>query len=599
MHFMHNFLSFIKKFSIPSKKDLLISYKSFSKKELMIFIVSLVIATISLLIILIKVNNYFMVTVPANGGSITEGIIGIPTLINPVLAVSDADKDLTSIIYSGLMRKTKDGTLIPDIAEEYPVSPNGLEYTFKIRNDAKFHDGVKITADDIIFTIEKIKDPLIKSPKKSEWDAISVEKIDNNTVVFKMKQPNISFINNTTIGILPFHAWKNITVPEFSLSALNNTKAIGSGPYKIESVSKNKDNVPEKYMMKRFNSFTLGKPHIKYLNVITFANEKDLIKALTSRSIDQASGISPQNAKKAENSKYTVHTTTLPRMFGLFFNKNKIFEDKNVIQAINKAIDKQDIVNQVLEGYGSIINNPIPEIIFKDAENENNFSLEEANSILEKAGWVLGEDGIRQKGGLSSITKTKKVGKKTVTEKVTVDNGPIIKLAFSITTGDTPELKKSIEIIKNQLLRIGVQVEAKIYETGQLNRLIKERDYESLFFGQIINHGYDLYSFWHSSQKNYPGNNISMYENKKIDTILEEIRKTSDKVILDNKYRDFVNEFNKDLPALFIYSPKHLYATSKSLINISLDTINTPSDRFISIYDWYASIDHVWKIFTK
>ena len=132
----------------------------------MIFIVSLVIATISLLIILIKVNNYFMVTVPANGGSITEGIIGIPTLINPVLAVSDADKDLTSIIYSGLMRKTKDGTLIPDIAEEYPVSPNGLEYTFKIRNDAKFHDGVKITADDIIFTIEKIKDPLIKSPKK-------------------------------------------------------------------------------------------------------------------------------------------------------------------------------------------------------------------------------------------------------------------------------------------------------------------------------------------------------------------------------------------------------------------------------------------------
>jgi len=598
---MHKFLLFIKEFYIPKKKELLDAYASFSKKELFVFISSLIVAIIAIFLILGKINDSFMVEVPTNGGTVTEGIIGTPTLINPVLALSDADKDLTAIVYSGLMRKDTNGNFIPDLAESYTVSPDGINYTFVIRKNAKFHDGVKVTADDVIFTINKIKDPLIKSPRVG-WDVVTVSKKDDSTVVFTLNKPYISFMDNTTIGILPLHIWKNVTTTEFGLSPLN-IKSIGSGPYKIDSVSKNTNGIPEKYFLKYFKDFTLETPHIKYLNIISYANEKDLIKAMLSHSIDQAGGISPEKASSLEEAGYAIHTATLPRIFGIFFNsnKNKIFANKTVIQALNKAIDKQDIVNKVLSGYGVVVNSPIPETILSDKSNTNtvNTSIDEANELLDKNGWVKGEDGIRSQGGTKTVTQTKKVGKKTVTTKTQVSTGTATKLTFSLTTGDTPEFKYAATLIKEQLEKIGAQVDIKIYETGQLNQIIRARDYEFLLFGQDIKHESDLFSFWHSSQKNDPGYNIALYSNAKVDNILESIQKTTEYEQRIAKYKDFVSEFNKDLPAILIYSPKYIYATSKELSNVSLNTITIPSDRFAPLYKWYANKDHVWKIFTN
>ncbi len=235
---MHNFLTFIKEFKIPQKKELKNARASFSRKEFNIFTIIIIVAIISMLSIIGRINASFMVAIPADGGTITEGIIGMPILVNPVLALSDADKDLTSLVYSGLMRKMPDGSFINDLAESYNISSDGMTYTFILKKKgAKFQDGSKITANDIVFTIEKIKDPLIKSPRKIGWDGVSVSKKDDNTIIFTLKQPYISFLDNTTIGILPLHIWKNVTPAEFGLSPLN-IKAVGSGPYKIDSVSK-------------------------------------------------------------------------------------------------------------------------------------------------------------------------------------------------------------------------------------------------------------------------------------------------------------------------------------------------------------------------
>ena len=596
---MHKFLLFIKELHIPKKQELKDAYASFSKKQLCIFISILAVALFSALLILIRINNKYTVEIPTNGGTITEGIIGIPTLINPVLALSDADKDMTSIIYSGLMRKSSNGTFIPDLAESYTISPDGLNYTFILRKDAKFHDGVKVTADDVIFTINKIKDPLIKSPRMG-WDVVNVKKQDDQTIIFTLNKPYISFMDNTIIGILPMHIWKNVTATEFSLSPLN-LKAIGSGPYKIQSFSKNKDGIPEKYVLKYFNDFTLGTPHIKYINIISYANEKDLIKAMTSHIVDQAGGISPENASILKESGYSINTAVLPRIFGIFFNsnKNKIFEDKNVINAFSYAIDKQSIVDKILYGYGTTINSPIPETIFSYDLTQTPSSVDEANKLLDNAGWTKDTDGIRVHSGTKTVTTTKKVGKKTVTTKTQVNTGPSTKLSFSLVTGNTPELQDTANLIKEQLGKIGVQVDIKIYETGQLNQLIRSRDYELLLFGQDIKHESDLFSFWHSSQKTDPGYNIALYSNTKVDNILETTQKIIDYDKRIIKYKDFVDEFNKDTPAILIYSPKYLYATSKELGDLSIKTLTVPSDRFAPMYKWYANTDHVWKIFTN
>lgn len=599
---MRKFILFIKEFHIYKKKELLGAVASFSKKQFIIFVGILFIAIMSVIIIIGKINSMFLVDVPVKGGTIIEGIIGVPTLINPVIALSDADKDLSALVYSGLMRKTPEGSFIPDLAESYTVSPDGMSYTFIIRKDAKFHNNTEVTADDVIFTIEKIKDPIIKSPRKMGWDGVTVSKKDNYTVVFTLAQPYISFIDNTTIGILPSNLWKSVSPTEFNLSTLN-VKAIGSGPYKIKSVSKNSDGVSEKFKLIQFDDFTLGKPLVKYFNIISYANEKDLVKALLNNSIDQAGGISSENAESIKKGNFTIHTATLPRIFGIFFNsnKNKIFEDQTVIKAFDKALYKQEIIDNVLNGYGSVVNSPIPEKIIKNDlnQNYNNQVIDETNLMLDRAGWIKGEDGIRTKGGTTTKTITKKVGKKTVTQtiKTTV---PATRLSFSLTTGDTQELKATTLLIKEQLAKIGAEVDIKkIYETGQLNQLIRAREYEALFFGQVINHESDLYSFWHSSQRTDPGLNIAMYSNKKVDSILESVQKTpkiEDRIL---KYKDLVDEFNNNIPALLIYSPKYLYVTSPKLNNINFENITIPSDRFASIYTWSANTDQVWKIFTK
>jgi peptide/nickel transport system substrate-binding protein len=599
---MHKFILFIKEFHIYKKQELLDAVASFSKKQFLIFIGLLFVAIISVITLLVKVNSLFLVDVPVSGGTVTEGIVGVPTLINPVISLTDADKDLTAIVYSGLMRKTSDGKFIPDLAESFTISPDGINYTFTIKKDAKFHNNTKVTADDVIFTIEKIKDPTIKSPRKMGWDGINVTKKDDYTVVFTLAKPYISFIDNTTIGILPSSLWKDVDADKFNLSPLN-IKAVGSGPFKIKSVTKNSDGISEQYKLERFNDFTLGEPRIKYLNIISYANEKDLVKALLDNSIDQAGGISSENTEDIKKGEYNIHTATLPRIFGIFFNsnKNKIFADQTVIKAFNDALYKQEIIDDVLGGYGSVVNSPIPEKILQINSDKkfSNTIIDETNLMLDRAGWVKGADGIRTKGGTTTSTVTKKVGKKTVTQTVKT-SGPVTRLSFSLTTGDTQELKQTTLLIKDQLAKIGAEVDIKkIYESGQLNQLIRAREYEALFFGQVINHESDLYSFWHSSQIVDPGLNIAMYNNKKADSILEAIQKIPRAEDRVNKYKELGNEFNSNIPALLIYSPKYLYVTSPKLNNISFENITIPSDRFASIYSWSADTDQVWKIFAK
>jgi peptide/nickel transport system substrate-binding protein len=600
---MNNFLSYTKKFNTSNKPVLGNAIASFSKTQFTVFIISLAVATFAVLFMLIQINNTFIVEVPSEGGTITEGIIGAPTLINPVLALSDADKDLTAIVYSGLMRKGENGILIPDLADAYDVSANGLIYTFSIKKSATFQDGTPVTASDVLFTINKIQDPLIKSPRKTGWDGIVVTKKDNMTIVFTLSKPYISFMNNTTIGILPEHVWKNVTTAEFGLSTLN-IKAIGSGPYKIVSVSKNSDGIPQKYQLTRSPLFSLGEPHVKNFTIVSYANEKELINALVSHNIDQAGGVSAENAKLLTDNGYRISASTLPRIFGMFWNSvnNKVLADHTVISALDMALDRQAIIDQVLAGYGTIIHTPIPSTILPESGIYTNGTIDQANLLLDKAGWTMGTDGIRSRGGMTTVIQkiTNKKTKKVTTKSVTVPSKqPSTRLEFSLTTGDTPELKQSSQLIKQQLARIGVLVDVKIYETGPLNQLIRTRRYEALFFGQVINNESDLFAFWHSSQKADPGLNVAMYSNPSVDTLLLSAQKTLSPDVRMNKYKDFITAFNKDTPALLIYSPKYLYATSKDLDHILIGNVSVPSDRFSLIYTWYASKDRVWKIFTK
>ncbi|HPS21702.1 MAG TPA: ABC transporter substrate-binding protein [Candidatus Paceibacterota bacterium] len=584
---MKKLKNFLSSFKFPKKAELKSAFSLFSKKEWYIFGTLILILTVTTILVVRSVNNYFMTNVPMSGGSISEGIVGTPRFVNPVLAISDADRDLTSLVYSGLMRKNIDGSLVPDLAESYEISKDGLTYTFTLKDNIFFHDKEKVTADDVLFTINTIKDPLTKSPKKGSWDGIGVEKIDDKTIKFILKQPYTAFLENTTIGIIPEHIW---TGSHIELNEAN-TNPIGSGPYEITSSSKNSSGMVTKYSLSAFKKFTLGKPYIKKITLRFYSNEDDLVSALESGEVDQASSISAVNAEILKDKKFNIISSPLPRVFGLFFNPNQaqVFTDKNVIKAINLAVDKDKIVREVLDGYGVVIDDPIPpnmmayQRLSSDNETSHEEQIKKAQEILAKDGWTKNEEGFLVK---TTTDKKKKTSSQT--------------LAFTISTGNAPELSKAAELIQTDLSTLGIQVEVKTFEIGNLNQtVIRPRQYDALLFGQIINHESDLFAFWHSSQRKDPGLNVAMYTNAKVDKILEEAFVTMNDQARMKKYAQFEEEVKKDMPAVFLYSPSFIYVISKNLQGVSIDHIASPSDRFLNSYSWYVNTDKVWKIFAR
>src|SRR3989338_1605599 len=181
---------------LPKKEEINSVFKAFSKKEKMVFVLLFLTLCISTLLILQSINKSLMTEVPFRGGSVSEGIIGTARFINPVLAISPADQDMVSLVYSGLMRKNPDGTVTPDLAEKYEMSNDGLTYTFTLRDKIYFHDGKPVTADDVVFTVSEAKDSIIKSPRQVDWDGGSIAKIDERTVQFSLRQPFPSFLEN-------------------------------------------------------------------------------------------------------------------------------------------------------------------------------------------------------------------------------------------------------------------------------------------------------------------------------------------------------------------------------------------------------------------
>lgn len=582
---MENLYSRIRS-KLPKQQEINIAFSSFSKKEWIVFASFFAVLLLSTMLILQSINKSFMVSVPVHGGKITEGIVGTPRFVNPILANSPVDQDLVTLLYSGLMRKDSSGKLIPDLAEKYEMKENGLIYIFTLKDNIYFHDTKPVTVDDILFTINKVKDGVIKSPKKINWDGVSVEKIDEKTVKFNLKQSYASFLESTTLGIMPAHLWEGSPIE------LNNTNTnpVGSGPYQISKVNKQSSGVINYYELTSFKKFALGEPYIKNITLRFYANEDTLLTALLNGEVTQISSITPKNAKILKEKEYQVASSVLPRVFGLFFNQsqNQLFVNKTIITAIDEAIDKNRIVREVLGGYGVAIEDPIPPnmIAYQKLNEKNSISREEklqkVQDSLAKDGWKLGPEGFLEK------TTTEK--KKKVT---TV-------LAFSISTGNAPELAQAAQFIKEDLSAIGMRVDVKTFEVGNLNQnVIRPRKYDALLFGQIINHESDLFAFWHSSQRKDPGLNVAMYTNTKVDKILEEAFTTIDEASRIKKYAQFEDEIKKDMPTVFLYSPDFIYVVSSKLKGLSATSAISPGDRFLDIYTWYIETENVWKIFTQ
>lgn len=572
-----------KRFSFPKEAVLKKALRNFSPAEKSVFYTLVAIFIFTSVAMLYRVNSAYLVKVPIQGGSVVEGVVGNPRFINPVLALSESDRTLTSLVYSGLMRISESGQVENDLAENVDISDDGLVYTAQLRPDAKFHDGAQVTADDVLFTIQKILDAHIKSPMYGDWSGVHVEKVDDTTVRFVLKKAYAPFISNLTVGILPRHIWKNVTNDEFAFSQFN-TLPVGAGPYKVDTVTRNSGGIPDYYELVPFEENTLGTPYISKLIFRFYPSERALLAAYDNGDVDSVSGISPEQARTL-TSDAQVLSSPLPRVFGVFFNQsvNQALRDKDVRKALDLAAPKQDIVNDVLQGFGTPIDSPLPPSLFpwtlSEEKKTDSERMEEAAALLAKAGWTKNpQSGILEKKSKSGT----------------------ITLSFSISTSNAPELRAVAEKLETAWQELGAKVEVAVYETGDLNQsVIRPRKFEALLFGEVVGSDADVYPFWHSSQRNDPGLNIALYANSKVDKILEDARRESDPIKRDKLYQDFNKEIQNDIPVVSLYAPNFIYVVPKNLNAVSLGNLSQPNNRFSGIRKWYVETDNVWKLFVR
>ena len=307
--------------------------------------------------LLAGVSVALTVEVPEHGGTYTEGVVGTPRFVNPLLAISDTDRDLSELIYSGLMKDDADGSLsAPDLASSYSISADKLTYTFTLKDDARFQDGTPVTADDVAFTVQQAQNPDIKSPLRANWQGIDVEVLDPRTISFTLKSPYAPFLENTTLGILPKHLWQGVTAEEFPFTTLN-AKPIGSGPYLVLGVDQNSSGIPTDY---RLSAFAGGvrPPYIGTFVMRFYPDATTLERAFNQGEVGAAYGVDPSAVTAA----HSVNEAIFGRVFAVFFNQNQnaIFADPAVRQALDAAIDKDALITSVLGGYGSAIDGPLP-----------------------------------------------------------------------------------------------------------------------------------------------------------------------------------------------------------------------------------------------
>lgn len=548
----------------------------------------LVISVLGLLFVALAGYNLFvfgkslLVEVPISGGTLIEGAIGSPRFINPVLAITRADYDLMALTYSGILRLSPSGDLVNDLAESVTVSDDGKVYNIILRDDRYFHDGVKVTADDVAFTIGLIQKAGLKSPIRGNWSGVTVEVINSRELNLVLESPYAPFKENLTLGILPKHIWQTLSEEEFPFSQ-RNVEPIGSGPYQVASIKRGSDGLVSEYVLEPSADYK-NETHIKEIIVRYYPNEESVANALKRGEITSTAALGERWLATLDHDQYQFISEPLPRVFSIFFNQNRtpVLRDAAVRQALNAAIDRDELISRALYGYGRSTDSPLPagwtaEAATTTAPKSAEERLAEATNILVSGGWTKNQNGRWEKQ---------------------ID-GANVPLMFTVRSANGDLFEKIASYLTETWQALGVEVSFEFYEQGDLvQTIIRPRDYQALLFGMDVGRSLDLYPFWHSASREDPGLNVSLYANMTVDQLVSDLRTATSTDSRDKLIGRFVTEIEREQPAIFLFSPTFDYVTKKGITLPDIKKIQKQSERFSNIYQWYMDQGNVWPFFT-
>lgn len=494
-----------------------------------------------------SLNKQWQTTVPLAGGVYREGLIGRVRLVNPLYIENSATSDVADLVFSKLIR-TSDGQAIrPDLANEWSVSADKRTYTLKLRPNAYWHDGVKVTAQDVAFTFKLIQNPDTRSTLAGNWEKVAVNAVDDTTATFQLPASYSGFWSALSqVGIVPQHSLQDVQPSLMRLDEFNQ-RPIGSGPFILDYLDANSD----KISVRRYDQYYAGAPKLDGFQFVQFDDSSALLDAYAKRRLDGLSRLEPDQVDKAKGfSNLKLERYGLPTYVAAFYNMSQPWlADTGIRTALAQAVNRSQLVADVLKNEGNVAQYPIP-------------------------------------AGYSGFNPNAKRIPYDAVEAKTVLEGKFSKPLRVVTTnsGEYPAVAQKLA---DAWRAAGVPIEVVSVDTFTLQQnYIRPRQYDILIYGQDIGADSDVYGFWHSSQAVDPGLNLSNYKNPTADQMLEQARFGKDAGFRDAKYKEFVRIWADDVPALLLYSPRYLYAHTVELTGLQAHNLITPSDRFRGVESW-------------
>lgn len=515
--------------------------------------------------------NYTTILRPGHGGTYVEGIVGAPCYINPLLSgYNEVDRDICSLVFSGLTRINARGEVEADLAREWEVTPDGEHYTFYLRSNAYWHDGTPVTVDDVIFTINFLQDPDFAGPAElgaNLWRTVKVKKIDQHTVRFTLPEAYAPFLDYTTFGILPVHLLAGTRVDDLSDLEFN-LKPVGSGLFQVERVEI-EDGVVTSLVLKQFSRYYRGRSYLDRIQSRFYPNYKAALDAYEKGEVEGVSKIPLEHLSRARSlPTLNLFSAQLAEYSIVFLNLNNpdlpFFQEPEVRQALMYALDRQQIVSEMLSGQGLVIDSPIIPGTWAHKEYLSGYAhdQEAAKKLLEEEGWkeLMGDDEPRFKGGQ--------------------------RLEFTLLTSDEAGRLEVAQMLAEQWAAVGVQVTVTSTSPSEVHAALESRDFEAALVHVALPGDPDPYPFWHESQADR-GQNYAGLTHRRISEALERARVTVDRERREALYDEFQELFVQEVPSLLLYVPIYTYGVDERIKGVQIGPLMHPSDRFRTLPNWW------------
>lgn len=506
--------------------------------------------------------------IPAEGRVFSEGAFGSLDNLNPILASSAAERSGARLLFAQLLAYDSKGDLVGELAQSWRAEDGGKSFVVELRPSAVWQDGQKITADDVVFTFNMIKNADAHSPLYSSWRNVVVEKINDVAVRFMLPAPYAAFPSSLTVGILPMHALKDVQPSELRTASFNLRPTVTSGSFVFQDTNVIK---PGHILLrlKANNKYVLGAPKLDGFHLHAYKDRDEMVKAYRSQEVASISDVDTDQLRALGNSTgYAVQRNPLYNgTYAFFKTDGTLLNDAKVRQALQYAFDQPALLkrldNRVGELTGPLLSGQLG---YRDDIRQPARDVNKANALLDAAGWVRGPDGRR------------------------IKNGQVLQLRLvSISSGDFP---LTAEELINEWQQIGVTFDSQLVRPEDIQQnVIAPRGYDVLVYEIAIGRDPDVYAYWHSSQATERGFNLSDYKSSKVDEQLDSARSRLDPTLRDAKYSLFFQQWVNDAPAVALYRPTLNYVQNKNVVTFNTKPLVDQSDRYFNIRSWAAGTE--------